>query len=573
MKHNSTILKKISILFCLIILPMILLTSGILFWSNQKLTKKNLQTYTQKSQTFVNNLDDKFRQIYNLANSTLSYSKVERLAYTSQIMSRYEKAQAINLLVEYIGDIKMNNDMIKNIKVYVHSTLQAYNANYNELGYCVDITEEEYQKIVSLSKMIFSGVNYENGRFCMLLKSTNYNPASVVEIEFSANQLKKEFDRQNEYEKTWYYFDFKEGEFVLDNLEDEELRRRVLSTDYGNGSTNFVIDGERYYVVRFSFENIDASYIQIIPGSVLVEPRHMSNLFSVFWVIIMSACVFIFFVGVIRMIHKPLGKLVGAFERAEKGDLSTRIKETEKSEFDYLYKGFNDMADHLESLISEVYEQKMLVQKAEFKQLQAQINPHFLYNSFFMLQGMIKNNQREEAVKVSTELGIYFKYITRNQGDFVYLKDEYLHANIYANIQTLRFEGRIRTQFGELPKAYEYFEVPRLILQPIIENAYNYGLENKCSDGLLRVGFQDTEEGLNIVMEDNGNELSDERLYQIQEKLRSAGGLTASDEITGLSNICKRIQIFYKNNSTLMVSRSELGGLKVTVFLEKGDRL
>lgn len=537
------------------------------------MTKKNLQTYAQKSQGFVNNLDDNFRQIYNLANSTLSYSKVNKLAYTSQIMSRYEKAQAINLLVEYISDIKMNNDMIKNIKVYVHSTLQAYNASYNELGYCEDITEEEYQDIVSHSTMFFSGVQYRNGRFFMLLKATNYNPASVVEIEFSSAQLKNVFDRQNKYEETWYFFDFKEGEFIFDNLENEKLRQRVLSADYENGSVDFMIDGERYYALRFYFQNIDASYIYIIPGSILVESRHMSNLFSVFWVIIMSVCVFIFFIGVIRMIHKPLGKLVGAFERAEKGDLSTRINETEKSEFDYLYKGFNDMADHLERLISEVYEQKMLVQKAEFKQLQAQINPHFLYNSFFMLQGMIKSNQREEAIKVSAELGIYFKYITRNQGDFVYLKDEYLHANIYSNIQALRFEGRIRTQFGELPEAYEYFKVPRLILQPIIENAYNYGLENKCSDGLIRVGFQDTEEGLHIVMEDNGNELSDERLCQMQEKIRPVGGLAASDEITGLSNIYKRIQIFYKNNSTLRVSRSELGGLKVTVFLEKGEDL
>lgn len=281
----------------------------------------------------------------------------------------------------------------------------------------------------------------------------------------------------------------------------------------------------------------------------------------------MLISVLIFFVGVINIIHRPLNKLVNAFLTVETGDLNIRIHETSKSEFSYLYSGFNDMADHLENLIDEVYNQKMMLQKAEFKQLQAQINPHFLYNSFFMLQRMIQKNMQEESLEMAKGLGIYFKYITKNNSDCVLLKDEYQHAKIYSNIQAMRFEGRIETSFGELPDAYAAFAVPRLILQPIIENAYNYGLENKYCDGLLMVSFHTQDNGLSIVIEDNGDELTDEKLSQLSDKLKMTAVFEDSAEITGLINIFRRIHSFYKNSSTLILSRSDIGGLKVTIFL------
>ncbi len=227
------------------------------------------------------------------------------------------------------------------------------------------------------------------------------------------------------------------------------------------------------------------------------------------------------------------------------------------------------MAGHLETLIDEVYSQKLLLQKAEFKQLQAQINPHFLYNSFFMLQRMIKNRMQEEAIQVSRELGVYFQYITRNNSDFVYFKDEYNHARIYSNIQAMRFDGRITTEFGELPSAYELLQVPRLILQPLIENAYNYGLENKLSNGFLRVSFHPGNKGIHIIIEDNGEELTDEKIIQINNSLKLSTNFIDSAEVTGLINIYKRIQTFFKNESTLFITRSDLGGLRVSIFLEE----
>ena len=574
MKNNSILLKRIGILFLVIIVPLVLLTGVFLFWNNHRLTRKNLQIYSLKAKSYVNTLDSNFSQIYNSAVYVLSYSQFEKLVYRSQVMNTYEKAETVNHLREFFSNMKASHDMVKSVRVYVRPMKQIYNSSNYEKGSVEQLTEESWEHMANLNVEVPSHIVFDEGRMLMVLKTQGKNPDGIIEVELSLDRLKKEFDRQNQYDRAYYLFDFQEGNYVLDNMRTDSLRNAVLEAVYKEGAAEFRVDGERYYAIKADFEQIAASYIQVIPGRELVASLYMTNMLTIIWLMVMSVCVYVFFTGIIRMIHRPLGKLVHAFQKVESGNLSIRINETAKSEFHYLYKGFNDMTGHLETLINEVYEQKMLLQKAEFKQLQAQINPHFLYNSFFMLQRTIQNNMQEEAVQISKELGIYFQYITRNQADFVYLKDEYLHANIYSSIQARRFEGRIQMEFGELPAMYTYCKVPRLILQPIIENAYNYGLENKCSDGFLRVGFQNVPEGLSITIEDNGDELSDEKIDLLNQKLESAVDFSDSAEITGLVNIYKRIRSYYNNDSTLKVSRSELGGLQVTIWIAtKEDNL
>lgn len=572
-RNNNGILKKLIFLFLTIILPLILLSSIFLIMSNHKLKVETLQSHSSKNNEYVSTLDNRFGQVYLSATSILSHSNLGKLSTIPQLLNPYERAQAINQLREYINSIKNNDTTVRNIRVYIHSMEQAYNTFGYEKGSFETITDEAYHTMTGIETTHSSRVVFYEDRLIMLLKQASKNPSSLVEVEFSLSVLKKEFDQQNQYDHSLYLFNFNHGDFILDNIEDEALSDYLLSTSFENEkNTDFVLDGARYFVFPASFNNIDASYIQIIPSSKLLQPLRLTNFYTIFFIAIMFICIFVFFNEVIKIIHRPLVQLVLAFQKAETGDLSIRIKESAKNEFSYLYKGFNDMADQLEILIDEVYQQKILLQKAEFKQLQAQINPHFLYNSFFMLQRMIKNNLQDESLQVSKGLGVYFRYITKNHADFVLLEDEYLHAKTYSNIQAMRFEGRIQAIFGKLPDAYHELKVPRLMLQPIIENAYNYGLENKYSDGLLKVSFHVANKDLRIVVEDNGDGLSDEKIVEIRNSLKKSVNLSNTAEVTGLINIQKRIQTFFKNGSNLTVSRSTIGGLKVTVFLANGHK-
>jgi two-component system sensor histidine kinase YesM len=265
--------------------------------------------------------------------------------------------------------------------------------------------------------------------------------------------------------------------------------------------------------------------------------------------------------------YKPMHKLVDSFMEVEKGNLQVTISHDAKNEFGYLYKRFNEMTKNLRTLIDQVYNQKILMQRAELKQLQSQINPHFLYNSFFMLNTMVVTSD-ENLVKFTKYLGEYFRYITRNTSDYVPLIDEINHAKIYANIQLMRFSKRLKVEFGNCPEQYKDFSVPRLILQPIVENALEHGLGKKMKDGIIKVDFFTNASKFDIIIEDNGNDLSDKELMNLQKSLESEDN---EAEITGIINIHKRIRLVFGQDSGLSVSRSQMDGLKVRMtFVRKG---
>ena len=204
------------------------------------------------------------------------------------------------------------------------------------------------------------------------------------------------------------------------------------------------------------------------------------------------------------------------------------------------------MAEELGTLIEKNYQQQLLLSRAELKQLQAQINPHFLYNAFFLLRRMIHDELYEEAGQMADTLGLYFQYITRNSQDYMPLSREYHHAMLYCEIQGLRFGDRIRIETDSLPEQYGDILVPKLIIQPILENAFNYGLRDKVDDGVLRVTVSREARCLVIAIEDNGEELSEEQLREMQKKLRDTAGGVLQQEMSGILNIQRRLSIYFE---------------------------
>ena len=572
-QKDNSIFRKLILLFLIIILPIVLIGTIALTVSNSRLKKATLKAMHQSTQSFVKSLDSDFVSIHEASASITTHSKVRKLSYLTKILNKYEKSQAILQVRENISSIKRNNNLINNIRIYIAPLLQAFNADGYSKGSYQTFDNKEYKELISLKADHNSPLLYYNNHLIMLLFSSIQDPVNIVEVDLSIPKLKNLFAKQSTFGDALYLFQLSDGDLQLDNMNDEILSQKILNADFKEGYAKIYYKSTSYYAFYSKFSYLDAAYIQVIPNNLLLQPINLSVTFTILFFIFTFIFIAIYFIGAFKLIHKPLVKLINAFHSVEQGDFSVRIHEPEKSDFNYLYTGYNKMADNLYVLIDQVYNQKILLQRAELKQLQAQINPHFLYNSFFMLQRMMKRGLLEDSIEVSKDLGSYFKYITRNASDVVILSDEYEHAQIYSNIQALRFEGRITIQFGELPAQFKQLEVPRLILQPILENAFNYGLENKISDGHLNVEFVPKKEGIEIIIEDNGGELTDENLTNIRLSLEQTIAPSDSQEITAMYNIYKRIQIFYKNDSKLSVLRSDLGGMKVLIFLSQGGNI
>lgn len=263
-----------------------------------------------------------------------------------------------------------------------------------------------------------------------------------------------------------------------------------------------------------------------------------------------------------QVIHTPLKRLVGAFKGLEKGDLSVRLNYRSRDEFNYLYLQYNRTVSRLQELINEAYVHQYQIKVAELKQLQSQINPHFLYNSFFNLYRLAKLHENDKVIAFSKHLGEYFKYVTKN-ADFVSLEQEIKFCRSYTAIQGIRFDDHVRVEFGEVPERVSLLKVPKLFLQPLVENAYQHGLEDQIAEGLVVITFEDCGDRAEISVEDNGT-LTEEELNHIVSLLNEPAYKSDSE---GLRNVQMRIRLNFGEDAGLRAERGRIGGLRMTIII------
>lgn len=268
---------------------------------------------------------------------------------------------------------------------------------------------------------------------------------------------------------------------------------------------------------------------------------------------------------ILMMIYIPVFRLRSALRSIREDNLSVRLGHTWFMELKEVYSQFNQMAERIQNLIENEYRIRLLTTRAELRQLQYQMNPHFLYNTYFNLRALLDEEEIEKAAFFSDMLGRYLGYITHTDHKSV-LKEEVDHAKVYAQIQHLRFADRLTLRFDELPEEARNITVPRLILQPLIENAYEHGIKSRLSGGIIQISYKLRKDMLLITVEDNGEEITDEKIASLQAQLAAADQLEPMSSIA-LVNIHKRLQLFYENQSCLIIARSPLGGLQASLCL------
>ncbi len=328
-------------------------------------------------------------------------------------------------------------------------------------------------------------------------------------------------------------------------------------------------DDKNLYVSCYS-PILNCTFTQVIPaGTLLSIPRRFQYfIYAISVLSLLGSLVFILFLR--YRIRGPLNALVYGYKQVGEGNFDMKLSEKTMmiSEFRHLTIGFNDMIHQLNQLVYKDFEKNLRLQRAELKQLQSQINPHFLYNSFFFLRHMVKNDDSEQAIKLLTHLGDYFKYIGPNANENVHLIKEYQHAMDYLSIQLMRFEGKVVLNADTIPKSLETVLVPRLILQPLFENVFSHCKMHTEQTLMIYLRFERLPHGyFCITISDNGTELSDEKLAELHSKLSVK---KSSDATTGLININRRLVLMFGDSCGLKVSRSEFGGLQVQMLVHEG---
>ncbi|MBU3113338.1 sensor histidine kinase [Clostridium lacusfryxellense] len=567
---KNSIFAKLVLTFMLIMIPVFILGISIYYWAVNTVKEEIAKNSSAQVSYYIENLNKEIERIKILQFDALTDNNLNDLVIKGEIIQPYERYGYMQGVFPRLQAIKNSSVYIKHVRAHVYSIGKTYTENFSEEE--IDLDRYETFKKARFSKTKFFYLNnklYLNTAFSE--KVLNKQPFFAIEIELDETAIKDALSQFNSFSDEGAFLLDLDQKFTIQSADNKEIldKCKEFVTSHYNVSTvatNTITLHKRNYFVTYCYsDKLNLSLIAFMSQDRVFKPLIKYKLWASILLITSLILIALYCMYTFRLIKKPMEKLVNAFRTVENGDLSVRVEHSSSDEFKYLYGRYNAMVDNLQTLIDQVYKQKILAQNAQLKQLQAQINPHFLFNSFFILQRMVKGGEQYNAIRFCSQLGKYFRFITRSASDEVPLLKEVEHAKSYTDIQVMRFCNRISVQFDELPDKYNEILVPRLILQPFIENAFEYGLEDKVSNGLLTVKFSEFEEVLIVSIEDNGCGIQEEKLKKLQSDLYES---EVAIETTGIINIHRRLQLKFSSASGVNISKSDMGGIKVAIRID-----
>lgn len=576
-KIRSSIFIKLLIGLLLVIIPLYLLGLFINISGAKDIEQKILKSTKQQVYNYLDSLEKEVERIIKVQREYLNDSNILKLSITAEIMSDYERIQCMLRIMSQMNIIKTLSPYVENVNVHIPLIDRTISMNRG-LDY-LDIEElnalKSHTSLYGSPIIWWNNSMYLNVPFADPRLSYSNGPVFDLSVELSQTMIEKDLGKLISYPGSGAiiinnqngHIIGDDNNHILPNIINHYNSEKVKKNKEGQGTVKF--DDQDFLLVYKYSEYLDFTLLAFIPQKQILGSLESYNRLS--WVLSGLAVIIVFFFAVwtYKMVMEPLESMVEAFGEVEKGNLNVSIYRKNKDEFGYLYEQFNEMVRNLESLFNQTYEQQIRLKNAELKQLQYQINPHFLYNSIFLIYRMAKLEDYKSIIKLSKHLGSYYQFITRNDSDIIPLQYEIEHAKNYIEVQGIRFGDRIKVVWQQDKKDYSHVLVPRLILQPLIENAYQHGLGNKLKNGEIRIKIAASEDRVTISVEDNGEGTGHEELVKLQEKLTD---INREIETTAIVNIHRRLRIKYGHSSGVTVSKSEMGGFKAVIDIDlKGD--
>ena len=241
--------------------------------------------------------------------------------------------------------------------------------------------------------------------------------------------------------------------------------------------------------------------------------------------------------------------------------MTTQITELPDNEFYYVFDQFNHMIVRMNELFDETLKEQELRMQAELEQLQLQINPHFLYNTLDSITWMIEGERNDDAVFMISQLARLFRISLSKGHTIISIRDELQHAQSYMNIQKVRYKNKFEVSFEVDEEIMDYCAV-KLVLQPILENALNYGIRELDDFGEIVVGGKKVGEDIIITVSDNGMGIPENEIPLL---------LTNTDRVhkkgsgVGLVNVNNRIKILFGERYGLHIESELDEGTVVTI--------
>lgn len=325
------------------------------------------------------------------------------------------------------------------------------------------------------------------------------------------------------------------------------------------------INGERSFVNHFTTDFEDWTYWSIIPFnkmfSKITAVKYSLVLVFVLMFIILISLSFNF----LRRITNPILELAGTMQKVQNGNFnivhSLNPPKIYDDEIGVLYRNFKTMIQRIDELIQENYSKQLLIKETEFKALQSQINPHFLYNTLESINWLAIINKQKQISSMVEALGNLMRNSINFKEDIITVEEELEIVNSYLTIQKYRFDDRLEFQL-DIPSNFMKCRIPKLILQPLLENSFKHAVETSVYTSVIKLQAYQEEDKLFIRVEDNGPGIDPLILQKVKEGMVKPIGTGI-----GLNNIDNRIKLFTGEQYGLRIENLLGKGTAITVVL------
>ncbi|MBB3128227.1 two-component system sensor histidine kinase YesM [Paenibacillus rhizosphaerae] len=571
----NRIYPKLLVSFIIIVAPMYYLSLKMNEYGEKNVRKKTEHSISSRVNFYIRLLENDFTRYIAMQEEYVNDRTLRKLIYTEPIMSEVERYEVIDEIHNQLSRTVHTSPYIRGAGIYLPSTNKWISDS--EAAIYADIPKEQYNAMKSIKDRFENPFVYWQNRlflsfvYTKMVPVDHREPIFVVGVELDLPQLKRVLDS--------FTIGGSGGSMIIDpygnwaisgdtsKVSWPEIKEAIggIPPDTDEFLKEFRIGGETYWISAQKSRSLGITLLSYMPETEIIGSLSLYRVW--YWVLssLSLLLVALFAYWIYLQIHKPMRSLLRAFHKLEHGNWRVALAPKRQDEFGYLFIQFNTMVVKINELIQEVYEQQYRTNLSELRQLQSQINPHFLYNSFFILYRMAKDEENESIARFTSYLGRYFQFITRSHKNTVRLAEEVDFSRAYVEIQSFRFEERIAVRFEELPVAYADLEVPKLILQPLIENAYQHGLRDTIEGGLLEVRFEVCGDSLVIAVEDNGETISADNYDELSRKLQTTGWVDG--ETTGLVNVHRRMRLEFGDHGWVTFLRIPGGGNRVLLHI------
>ncbi len=425
----------------------------------------------------------------------------------------------------------------------------------------VQYGQEQLVDMDTRFKMIFSSARMINSS--PVIDGVSYSWPSEVERPVLLINFNEEFYRQT-VEQTlpvpgsFIYIMSRDGQIVTHpDLSKLGTREATMLADYAEPSdTSLVKRNGQDLLIAYDTSRVTGWLtVSVIPYSQLLRNlpmvRYMDLLLAL-TMIIASIVIASFIAG---RLTRPIKKMLVAIQLTGAGDFSTKIPPPPQLEFRILIKKFNQMNEKIQELIKENYESTLREKEAEIMALNLQLNPHFLYNTLNIMNWMAIERNEPEISKMIVSLSTMLQYTVNNKQEMVKLRDDLEWLRSYTHIMENRFEGVFRVEY-EVEGLPGDCKVPKLFLQPIVENAIIHGFEAQEQGGRIRICGVAEGALLTFTVSDNGQGMPPERAQALLHT--DAKGI-------GVKNIAQRVALIYGSRARLGIQSTIGEGTVVTI--------